>query len=491
MSRPSPEVFGTSQFAQARFLPTPEHIRSSAFREGFISSAFPSPSLFQVTEHGFSQGIVFGPGKNQESSGHADENSVTLASAENLRDTERPEEDTKNNEKHQETDVNMDTTDGEQFPSYPHNADQSPLSPSMTKLLSTPLSHPKVPEDAQFPSSTPDLSTLFTSPAPQFTQPILSPFRLHQNFQSPPVPQPSTEKSSSPPLAPLATGANNDTVMSPVFPTNHLPPDISTSSTLSLHPSLRSAPQATPGKPSAQQMEDVLTETERKHEDYVVELATANVSSGPFHPSINHAMPTRNVRDSDSPSHPINGLQGSLTPFLRPIPFSQLPFPITPQRTSQEGFSTPVPSRGDLFAPIGDNPKPLSSSLTHASSSDNHAPIFTKIPVPVPTPGKGSSPHAPPLGSTESRPDSRTAQNSVSSHLNLLSPPTTLQLRQPSNLRNTAVGAASKIPRPGKKPYSKPVSRLPKLKVSSKPSTVSGVTPSQVRNSLAVKKFVS
>ncbi|CAG8686984.1 1752_t:CDS:2, partial [Acaulospora colombiana] len=69
--------------------------------------------------------------------------------------------------------------------------------------------------------------------------------------------------------------------------------------------------------------------------------------------------------------------------------------------------------------------------------------------------------------------------SSLTSPPNILSPNTS-QLRQPSNLRNTLTGAASKIPRPGKKPYAKPVSRLPKPKALTKLGSTTTATTTTV-----------
>jgi hypothetical protein len=247
---------------------------------------------------------------------------------------------------------------------------------------------------------------------------------------------------------------------------------------------LRSVHPVTPEKPSAPHTDTISLDTEQNHEDpmVTVETTTANSTTASSGLSLSFATPTRRfqgVVNLGSTNRPTASLQGSLTPLLGPVSTARLPFPITPQRTSQSDFFAPVCDRGDLFAPVGNN---IDIRFSHASSNDNSNRTHSRIPVSVSTPGKASSSAQsllPPLvlGSAEVRPDSR---------MDPQSPPTTSQLRQPSNLRNTVGGAASKIPRPGRKPYSKPTSRLPKPKPVAKVSPVSGATSSKACHYLSL-----
>jgi hypothetical protein len=481
MGPASPKPPSTPQPGQARSFPIPEHIHSSAFREGFISSALPSPSLFQVTNEWASHDTTFSTRTSEGHSSHPDPEAVLPAATEYLQGTGDSGEYKEEDAHPLEMDVNMEANDSEQPMVEPHTEDIQ-LDPSpVARPIPTPLPRSGVPDGLQFPS-TADLSALFASPVPHISQPVLSPFRLHQNFQS--FSNLQLEKSSTPPpMTPPPTNAQDDTSMKPIFPMQSSPSNKSTSSALS---PLRLVHPVTPEKPSVPQTDGIPLETEQKHEDLVTETAeptSTNSTNGSLNLSLRLATPTRpsqGLGNSGSATRPMTGLQGSLTPLLGPMSTARLPFPITPQRTFQADFFTPVRDRDNIFAPVGNNPRYSTPSFAHASSNDNNIHTPSRIPVSVSTPGKGSSSsHSllPPLEVAEILPGSRDA---TASRMNLLSPPMTSQLRQPSNLRNAVVGAASKIPRPGRKPYSKPTSRLPKPKALAKPSPVGNVTSSKV-----------
>jgi hypothetical protein len=461
---------------QARTFPIPEHIHSSAFREGFITSALPSPSLFQVTNESASNDTMFHSRTSEGHSSHLDLESLPPPATDYLQDTGNSREYREEDAHPLEMDVNMETFDEGQPMLELHTANIQLDSSPAARPLPTPSPHSGLSDGLQFPSTV-DLSALFASPVPHISQPVLSPFRLHQNFQS--FSDPQLEKSSTPPpMTPPPTNAQDDTPMKPIFPMQSSPSNKATSTALS---PLRLVHPATPKKASVPQMDGIPLETEQKHEDLATE--TAEPTGGSSSLSLRLATPTRPsqaVGNSGSATRPMASLQGSLTPLLGPMSTTRLPFPITPQRSSQAGFFTPIRDRENIFAPVGNNPRYLSPSITHASSNDHNIHTPSRIPVSVSTPGKdSSSSHSllPPLEGAETLPDLREA---VASRMNLLSPPMTSQLRQPSNLRNAVVGAASKIPRPGRKPYSKPTSRLPKPKAIAKTSPVSSVASSKV-----------
>lgn len=114
-----------------------------------------------------------------------------------------------------------------------------------------------------------------------------------------------------------------------------------------------------------------------------------------------------------------------LAPLVKPENPGQLPFPFT-TTIEDLALSSETPQK---------NPPPL---VTTPKS-------LTKLPsqIPIATPVKNL--HFPEAGS--------------------LKAPIASQLRQPSPLRTTGTGAASRIPRPGSKPYAKPASKLPKPKI--------------------------
>jgi hypothetical protein len=461
---------------QARTFPIPEYIHSSAFREGFISSALPSPSLFQVTNESASDNTMFNTGTSEGHSSHPNLESLPPPATDYLQATGNSGEYKKEDGHPLEMDVNMETINDEQPILQPHTADIQLDSPHVARPLPTPSPPSGLLDGLQFPS-TADLSALFASPVPHISQPVLSPFRLHQNFQS--FSNPQLEKSSTPPpMTPPPTDAQDDTPMKPIFPMQSSPSNKSTSTTLS---PLRLVHPVTPEKPSVPQTDDIPLETEQTHKDFMTE--TAEPTNGSSSLSLRLATPTRpsqGVGNSGSTTRPMTSLQGSLTPLLGPMSTARLPFPITPQRSSQAGFFTPIRDRDNIFAPVGNNPRYLTPSFAHASSNDNNIHTPSRIPVSVSTPSKdppSSQSLLPPLEGAETRPDS---QEAAASRVNLLSPPMTSQLRQPSNLRNAVVGAASKIPRPGRKPYSKPTSRLPKPKAIAKASPVGSVASSKV-----------
>lgn len=478
MAGASPKPSNTPQPGQVRAFPIPEHIQSSAFREGFIPSALPSPSLFQVTNEGNSHNLMFNPGTSEAASPQPGAEIMAPTPTETLQGTVHYVEYSEENAYSLEMDVSMETGDEGQstldLPTTDVSLDSSPISrPLFTK----------VPDGQHFPSSSAaDLSALFAKPVLPMPQQALSPLRLHQNFQSFSMPQLSEEKSSTPPpMTPPSSNAQDDTPMKPVFPIQSSPSNGAVIPALS---PLRSVHPVTPEKPSAPHTDTISLDTEQNHEDpmVTVETTTANSTTASSGLSLSFATPTRRfqgVVNLGSTNRPTASLQGSLTPLLGPVSTARLPFPITPQRTSQSDFFAPVCDRGDLFAPVGNN---IDIRFSHASSNDNSNRTHSRIPVSVSTPGKASSSAQsllPPLvlGSAEVRPDSR---------MDPQSPPTTSQLRQPSNLRNTVGGAASKIPRPGRKPYSKPTSRLPKPKPVAKVSPVSGATSSKACHYLSL-----
>ena len=368
-------------------------------------------------------------------------------------------------------DVTMEKTDGENVSHHHETAVISLDSSPAVRSFSTPSSHSKVPSGLQFPSSSADLSAIFASPVPQLSQPVLSPFRLHQDFQSFPIPQPSAAPSSTPPPVTPSAIETDSTPMKPGFDAslNGLGGPTALLQALNTH-------QTSPVMQQSIAIPQAQREAGDNLQDSVMgesETAANNEPSSSF--TMTPPRPPRiggNRNNPTSHAPPTPSLQGSLTPNIKPRSTAQLPFPITPQRGSQAEFFTPVRAQPNLFAPIGNNPQP-SIPFPHPSSHTDTIHTPSRIPVSVSTPGKSSSDIHLPLGNAVANTESALPSG-------LLSPPTTSQLRQPSNLRNTANGAASKIPRPGKKPYAKPISRLPKPKASGVASPVNSVASSKV-----------
>ncbi|KIM21377.1 hypothetical protein M408DRAFT_105232 [Serendipita vermifera MAFF 305830] len=417
-----------------------ERIQAFPFREGFITSAMPSPSLFQ-TDTGIKSSVsnVYNSGGAQELGKVGTPVGQKASYFESL----------------PETDKSVERNDQESM-QHTIDAENLTLDPNFPPFTS---SNPRVPAGLQFPSSGADFSTIFASPVPTLSQPVLSPFRLHENFQPFPLPQPSAETSmASPPTVPSTTDLEGAYATSS-HPVQPLLVNALTSPTTSIIQETRS---------DVSQLE-----VEKAQEDTAmrdVELTRSGMPSlVPTHLDPMTPLRSRQSHNSTPTAPPISVLQGSLTPLIQVKSTPQLPFPITPQRRSQTDSFTPVRGRPNIFAPAISNPSPSTSLVIHTNGLNDPVHSVSRIPIPTGTllrPPSAADNHSSLPGSILAHTES-----------GLLSPPPASQLRQPSNLRSTANGAASKIPRPGKKPYSKPVSRLPKPKVPERVSPVSSIAP--------------
>ncbi|KAG8821400.1 hypothetical protein FRC17_009843 [Serendipita sp. 399] len=150
----------------------------------------------------------------------------------------------------------------------------------------------------------------------------------------------------------------------------------------------------------------------------------------------------------DSDKDP-NALNGPLAPPTSPLSSSRLPYPITPQRVAPLGFVALFP-----LSPINTIPPQLSNASTPVRTVQGTP---SRLPLPISSAIQALSLPLMPQGSL--------SLASASGRLPGLSP-----FRQPSALKSASAGAASKIPRPGKKPYSKPLSRLPRSQALAKPA---------------------
>lgn len=325
------------------------------------------------------------------------------------------------------------------------------------------------------PPSNPDLSSIFASPIPNMAQPVLSPLRLHQGFQpfglpsSPPAVKPDPSFFATPPPASSHNeaaanigGSNRLGSLSPTQ-TSLLDKLVSPFSLAAAGQALQmQVPVVPPKQTSVIGRSNILNNIQDK-------FSLTGLKTPPSSVIImeQRRNAPREVFNS-TPKKDLPAFSGSLVPVTSPSNLHP-PFPVTPQRGNAMMRSLSAPeltssTEGAGSLPIGEDNKAQPSSLSLAPTGV-FTPITSRIPIPQYSSMNGN--HAA-ISTTVASPST-----SIISLANALSPTTMspgfLQLRQASTLRGMSSGAASKIPRPGKKPYSKPVSRLPKLQTKAIP----------------------
>jgi hypothetical protein len=344
----------------------------------------------------------------------------------------------------------------------------------------TPLQKSPMPTNHTMTKS--DVSALFTSPVPVLAQPVMTPFRLHENetnleshqpSATSPVSSESVESTEVNRLGSLSPHQVSilDNLVSPTPGSATTKPDHSMSATPSITPT-----SLVHGRDAKQKRREMNSIGRQDRPINVTHSSTSHLSP---------STPQRKQPQSASsnrifPTNLNTQFHESLAPVTSPSPTRPLPFPITPQRASNGAVSYQSFTLGSSTTPSSINPALVTVQSNHAHS--NVQPHTTsRIPVPVTTPvkrsqGLSNTGGASNIGATVSITSPLTPPNILSPNMS--------QLRQPSNLRNTLTGAASKIPRPGKKPYSKPVSRLPKPKALAKSGPVATAPPQPVRHVL-------
>lgn len=278
--------------------------------------------------------------------------------------------------------------------------------------------------------STAESSSLFASPIPALSQPILSPVRLQTvPFSAPTAPgetpQPSLLRltSLSPTQTFLLDRLSNGTYTEPQ------------SKVLTFE---TPKGEKTPSEGSGDDIQEendsdagsmemrIMTPTQRADRNAAVMTMLAIRS-----PARTPTRPRLNFQSTGSPNN-----QDSLAPLVVPLSPSRLPFPITPQPSASAHLSRTLV------------PNPTTPS---------------RLPVPV-----FANKHQ---YFIEKSPCTSTDNPSVST---LSTAPIISQGRTQSTLRGASTGVASKIPRPGSsKPYARPISRLPKPKALTKNAVIS------------------
>lgn len=383
-----------------------------------------------------------------------------------------PEQPTQEAEYSQQVDTHMDDTptDEKTLNEPLGGAGGTPPTDNSTPVTS--------PQPALMPTSpsatTADFSTLFASPVPKLAQPVMTPFRLHEN-ENPDSSQPPNPIS---PAHSQSVASIEETRLSSLSPQQlsileSLVPSTSVVTTIQADHKMKGITPSAINKPDADQENHQIAST--------TPVVQQDQSTNLTHPSrslLSPSTPSRKQPQAASGSR-IFGTNStlqfheSLVPVTSPSPTRPLPFPITPQRTnnvtSYQSFTLASSNKTSNFSP----------SSTSVQSNQAHLNVQThttsRIPIPVATPVKRS--HGLSSAGGTSNIGANTSITSPLTPPNVLSPNTS-QLRQPSTLRNTLTGAASKIPRPGKKPYAKPASRLPKPKALTKlgPGTITTTT---------------
>lgn len=377
-----------------------------------------------------------------------------------------------------------------------HMSEGEQAHPSLTTSISpeAPLEPGENMQPLAFPttsnaSSNPDLSSIFASPIPNMTQPVLSPLRLHQGFQSfalqpPPLPPNPDPSSFTTPLpssdrADASIHANGNPRLSSLSPTQ-----TSLLDRLMNPLAMVEAGQQT-NIPSAPKKPNSISRSNITNDGPANAGSTRGFMTPPSKVIIMEQMKgVSRAAMNTTPKKALPAFSGSLVPPTVPNNLHP-PFPVTPQQSngmtrsfSAPSFISPTKQPDSSSVPGDNTPQPVALKSTTPST---HTP--SRIPVPHPT--SASLETAPAQGSNAlngfgtSSMTVTSPSSSIQSPGSLLSPtimsPGSSQLRQPSTLRSISSGGASKIPRPGKKPYSKPVSRLPKL-----PNKVASVFPTVV-----------
>lgn len=278
-----------------------------------------------------------------------------------------------------------------------------------------------------------DLSSNFASLTPNLPQPFLSPVQIQstQTFQSFSLQSTSVQGNAQSTMTPPRPVSNGD-------PPNRLSSLSPTQTTLLdclVNPFSSSIASPIP-TPFAPKKATAFVRSGANSQQQVPS------SQGPLNPA-SKVVGVKPSTGTQPPVTPTKTFEGSLVPVTTPSNLHP-PFPVSPQREIVRSHSAP--------GAVSSSTKEQPSARPVTPTSNFHPPITSsKIPVPL---SSATSNHGP------------TAGRSINKSFSLgLSPSSSSQLRQPSTLRTMLNGAASKIPRPGKKPYSKPPSRLPKPQV--------------------------
>ncbi|KAG8859009.1 hypothetical protein FRB91_008975 [Serendipita sp. 411] len=422
-------------------LPKPDFPTTSATPFNIFSTPLPSPSIFQSrTSSPFpAQYIqefdVPPPSSPQsEASGYG---AAAQSARLQLNSDDSPPEGPQNLAGETE---NTDSRDVEMSDVEKHPSGRAPSSTTPIKFT---FFNEKSHESPQFA----DVSSIFASPMPTSLPPVLSPLR-HQSLQETDTLQ----------LSHAADSTALNTATSIQDAASHSQPILSPIG--SPFPASKTSfdPISTPERPIHTLEEASKEDLDEEEEDVYRTIMTPSQRA-----DRNAAVMVMQVLRSPERTSPkgldlgkdstTSTLDGPLAPPTSPGSPSRLPYPITPQRIVPLGF---VPIFPLSFIGV---PSQVSGMATTPVRTVQG--IASRLPVAVSTPILTPSTSFLPLSPR----GASTPVNNDSQHFPALSP-----FRQPSALKSAITGAASKIPRPGKKPYSKPISRLPRPQALVKPA---------------------